>query len=54
MAKYKFEVSRKGTIIVDGVDSWEDAQAYIEECNPIDEVQWSDFLDACNGERVEE
>ena len=54
MAKYQFDVVRRGFITVDGVDNLEDAQAYIEECNPIDEVEWSDFLEAYNGGRVEE
>ena len=54
MATFKMEVFRRGMIVVDGVDSLEDAQAYIEECNPIDEVEWSDFLEAYNGGRVEE
>lgn len=36
------------------VDSLEDAEAYIENCNPIDEVKWSDFVEAGHGEEVEE
>ena len=35
------------------VDSLEDAEAYIENCNPIDEVKWSDFVEAGHGEEVE-
>lgn len=35
-------------------DSLEDAEAYIENCNPIDEVKWSDFVEAGHGEEVEE
>lgn len=53
MASYKIEVIRRGTIFVDDVDSLEDAQAYIEDCCPIDEVKWSDFLEAGNGEELE-
>lgn len=49
MAVYRLKVIRKGTIIVDGVDSLEDAKEYIESCNPIDDVSWSDFLEAMDG-----
>lgn len=49
MAIYKVEVIRRGTIIVDGVDSLEDAEEYIENCNPVDEVNWSDFLGTMEG-----
>lgn len=45
MAVYRLQVMRKGTIIVDGVDSLEDAKEYIESCNPIGDVSWSDFLE---------
>ena len=31
MAAYKVEVIRRGTIVVDGVDSLENAEEYIEE-----------------------
>ena len=48
MATYRVNVIRKGTIIVDGVDSLEDAEEYIENCNPVDEISWSDFLE-CYG-----
>lgn len=44
MAIYKLKVIQRGTIIVDGVDSLEDAEEYIKSCNPIDEVDWS-FLE---------
>lgn len=27
----------------------EEAQEYIESCNPIDDVSWSDFLEAMDG-----
>lgn len=49
MAVYRLQVMRKGTIIVDGVDSLEDAQEYIESCNPVDDVSWSDFLETMDG-----
>ena len=49
MAVYRLKVIRKGTIIVDDVDSLEDAKEYIESCNPIDDVSWSDFLEAMDG-----
>ena len=49
MAVYRLQVMRKGTIIVDGVESLEEAQEYIESCNPIDDVSWSDFLEAMDG-----
>lgn len=45
MAVYRLQVLRKGTIIVDDVESLEEAQEYIESCNPIDDVSWSDFLE---------
>lgn len=54
MAAFKVEVFRRGMIIVDGVDCLEDAEAYIENCNPVDEVKWSDFVEAGHGEEVEE
>lgn len=49
MAVYRLQVMRKGTIIVDDVNSLEDAQEYIESCNPVDDVSWSDFLEAMDG-----
>lgn len=49
MGVYRLQVMRKGTIIVDGVDSLEDAQEYIESCNSIDNVSWSDFLETMDG-----
>ena len=45
MAAYKLEVVRRGYIIVDDVDDWEQAEEYIENCNPVDEVEWSSFLE---------
>lgn len=53
MAAFKVEVIRRGIIVVDGVDCLEDAEAYIENCNPIDEVKWSDSVEAGHGEEVE-
>ena len=49
MGIYRLEVMRRGTIVVDGMDSLEDAEEYIESCNPVDEVNWSDFLEAVQG-----
>lgn len=49
MATYRVNVIRRGTIIVDDVDSLEEAEEYVESCNPIDEVNWSDFLGAMEG-----
>ena len=49
MAIYKLKVIRKGMVIVDGVDSLEDAKEYVESCNPVDDVSWSDFLEAMDG-----
>lgn len=49
MAVYRLKVVQRGTIIVDGVDSLEEAKEYIESCNPVDEVRWSGFLEALEG-----
>ena len=49
MGIYRLEVMRRGTIVVDGMDSLEDAEEYIESCNPVDEVNWSDFLEVMQG-----
>ena len=54
MATYKLEVIRRGTIIVDDVEDLAQAEEYIEGCNPIDDVEWSDFLQVVAGEEVEE
>ena len=54
MTAYKVEVIRRGTIVVDDVDSLEDAEEYIENCNPVDEVRWSDFMEVACGKEVEE
>lgn len=53
MVAYKVEVIRRGTIIVNDIDSLEQAEEYIENCNPVDEVKWSDFLEVVCGEEVE-
>ena len=49
MAVYRLEVIRRGIIEIDGVDSLENAKEYIENCNPVDEVNWSDFLETMDG-----
>lgn len=53
MSAYKIEVIRRGTIIVDGVNSGEDAAEYIETCNPVDEVKWLDFVETVSCEEME-
>ena len=49
MGIYRIKVVQRGTIIVDGVDSLEEADEYIESCNPVDDVKWSGFLEAMQG-----
>ncbi len=49
MGIYKLEVIRRGIIVVDGAGSLDDAKEYIENCNPVEEVSWSDFLEAQEG-----
>lgn len=49
MGIYKLKVVQRGTIIVDGVDSLEEAEEYIESCNPVDDVNWSGFLETMEG-----
>ena len=49
MGIYKLKVVHRGTIVVEGVDSLEDAEGYIESCNPVDDVKWSGFLEAMQG-----
>ena len=49
MGIYRLEVMMCGIIVVDDVDGLEDAEEYIESCNPADEVKWSDFLEAMQG-----
>lgn len=46
MGIYRLKVVQRGTIVVEGVDSLEDAEEYIESCNPVDDVKWSGFLEA--------
>ena len=49
MGIYRIKVVQRGTIIVDGVDSLEVAEEYLENCNPADDVKWSGFLEAMQG-----
>lgn len=49
MGIYRFKVVQRGTIVVEGVDSLEEAQEYIECCNPVDDVKWSGFLEVMQG-----
>lgn len=45
MGVYRLKVVQRGTIIVDGVDSLDEAVEYIESCNPVADVNWSGFLE---------
>lgn len=49
MGIYRLKVIQRGTTVVEGVDSLEDAEEYIESCNPVDDVKWSGFLEAMQG-----
>ena len=49
MRVFRLKVVQRGTIVVEGVDSLEDAEEYIESCNPVDDVKWSGFLEAMQG-----
>ena len=49
MGIFRLKVVQRGTIVVEGVDSLEDAEEYIESCNPVDDVKWSGFLEAMQG-----
>ena len=49
MGIFRLKVVQCGTIIVDGVDSLEEAEEYIESCNPVDDVKWSGFLETMQG-----
>lgn len=40
MGIFRLKVKQRGTIVVDGVDSLEEAKEYIESCNPVDDVKW--------------
>lgn len=56
MAKYKVKVTRSGFITVEA-DSLDEAMEYVETCNPIDDISWSDFVSAVcaeSGEITEE
>lgn len=52
MATYKLEVIRRGTIIVDDVEDLEQAEEYVEGCNPVDDVEWSDYLQVTGGTKL--
>ncbi len=45
MGIFRLKVVQRGTITVDGVDSLEEAEEYLESCNPVDDVKWSGFLE---------
>lgn len=45
MGIFRLKVVQRGTIVVEGVDSLEDAEEYIESRNPVDDVKWSGFLE---------
>lgn len=49
MGIFRLKVKQRGTIVVDGVDSLEEAKEYIESCNPVDDVKWSGFLETMQG-----
>lgn len=49
MGIFRLKVVQRGTVIVDGVDSLEEAEEYLESCNPVDDVKWSGFLEAMQG-----
>ena len=49
MGIFRLKVVQRGTIVVEGVDSLEDAEEYIESCNPVDDVKWSGFLETMQG-----
>ena len=49
MGIFRLKVVQRGTIVVDGVDSLEEAKEYIESCNPVDDVKWSGFLETMQG-----
>lgn len=49
MGIYRLKVVQRGTIIIDDVDSLEEAEEYIESCNPVDDVNWSGFLEVMEG-----
>lgn len=42
---YRVNVIRRGIVIVDGVGSLEEAKEYVKSCNPVNKVDWSDFLE---------
>ena len=42
MGIFRLKVVQRGTIVVEGVDSLEDAEEYIESCNPVDDLSLED------------
>ena len=49
MGIFRLKVVQHGTVIVDGVDSLEEAEEYLENCNPVDDVNWSGFFEVMQG-----
>lgn len=49
MGIFRLKVVQRGTIVVEGVDSLEDAEEYIKNCSPVDDVKWSGFLETMQG-----
>lgn len=49
MGIFRLKVVQRGTIVVDGVDSLEEAEEYLKRCKPVDDVKWSDFLEVMQG-----
>ena len=45
MSIFRLKVVQHGTVIVDGVDNLKEAEEYIKNCNPVDDVNWSGFLE---------
>lgn len=42
---FRLKVVQRGTVIVEGVDSLEDAREYIKNNRPVSDIIWSDFLE---------
>lgn len=49
MGIFRLKVVQRGTVIVEGVDSLEEAEEYLKNCNLVDDVNWSDFLEVMQG-----
>lgn len=49
MGIFRLKVVQCGTVIVEGMDSLEEAEEYLKNCNPVDDVNWSDFLEVMQG-----